>query len=517
MIKKILSTFILTLMMAAFVGNVTYAISITEETYVNNPSYLKAVISTEEAIEIKKSTIFDASQSFIPDPEIELTYEWDFGDGNKNEGKEVLHTYKEPGRYTVTLTMNDGSNISKTSQEVFAYRKLVILITDQTQARERIEDIRKFTEKEGVSIDIIESFGSSTEFISEEVLTSKIAEEANTIQKAEQIVIWTKENAGLNALSRYIQSNQRINLSQKTITILENDISSSISRIQKQFGLIDPKKIVIAKEAAIYPLLESLNDEMFTNTLEKGGYEFEVVNEKTGKLRPWNFMSSFVNILIDQGIPDNTIALLLLLPVIATVVAIMKQVVGITTFGIYTPSIITLSFLVIGMHAGLLTLLAAIIVATAARTVLKKVRMLFIPKMAIVITLVSLTLLLLLIASNYLGLFDAKFISIAIFPMLILSTLVEKFISVKSDKGLASAMVLMTETVLVAIVAYFIAGGEIDLGIFSFQFSYVKQIMITYPEVIIVLLIFNFLLGKWSGLRILERVRFREILRHVEE
>jgi hypothetical protein len=47
-------------------------------------------------------------------------------------------------------------------------------------------------------------------------------------------------------------------------------------------------------------------------------------------------MSYFVNVLINNGIPDNTIALLLLLPVIATVVAFMRQVIGITTFGIYT-------------------------------------------------------------------------------------------------------------------------------------------------------------------------------------
>ena len=75
--------------------------------------------------------------------------------------------------------------------------------------------------------------------------------------------------------------------------------------------------------------------------------------------------------------PDNTIALLLLLPVIATVVAFMRQVVGVTTFGIYTPSIITLSFLVIGMYAGLLTLLAAIAVGTLLKPILKKVRMFF--------------------------------------------------------------------------------------------------------------------------------------------
>ena len=83
-------------------------------------------------------------------------------------------------------------------------------------------------------------------------------------------------------------------------------------------------------------------------------------------------MSYFVNFLVNSGVPDNTIALLLLLPVIAAVVVIMKQIVGVTTFGVYTPSIITLSFLVIGIYAGLLTLLAAILIGALSRPLLKK-------------------------------------------------------------------------------------------------------------------------------------------------
>jgi hypothetical protein len=421
-------------------------------------TYLEAVINLDEAIEVKKSTIFDASQSFIPDIEKDMTYEWDFGDGNRNEGIEVLHAYKNPGRYTITLTVNDGINKSTTTKEVFLYRKLIVLISDQSSVKERIDLIKEFAEKKGVYIKLIESFGSSTEFISEEILTKKLTEESTDLQKANQFVIWTKENAGLNSLSRYIQSNQgkiAMDFSQKTITVLETSISSNINRIQRQFGVIQPKSIIVAKEAAIYPLIESQSEEEFISTLEKGGYEYEVITSKTGKLRPWNFMSYFVNLLINNGIPDNTIVLLLLLPVIATVVSFMKQVVGVTTFGIYTPSIITLSFLIIGIQAGLLTLAAAIIVGTLVRQALKKVRMLFVPKMAIVITIVSLTLFLILIASTYLGFFDTEFLSIAIFPMLILSTLVEKFVSVKTDEGLSSATALMLSTVLVAILAYF--------------------------------------------------------------
>ena len=49
---------------------------------------------------------FDGSASSDPDGD-EISYEWDFGDGEKGEGDRPLHTYAREGRYIVTLTVFD--------------------------------------------------------------------------------------------------------------------------------------------------------------------------------------------------------------------------------------------------------------------------------------------------------------------------------------------------------------------------------------------------------------------------
>ncbi len=51
---------------------------------------------------------FDGSKSFDADGD-NLTYTWDFGDGNTGEGAQVTHVYTTIGRFVVTLTVNDNS------------------------------------------------------------------------------------------------------------------------------------------------------------------------------------------------------------------------------------------------------------------------------------------------------------------------------------------------------------------------------------------------------------------------
>jgi len=59
---------------------------------------------------VGKEIRFDGGGSVDSDGEI-ANYTWDFGDGEKANGKIVNHNYKKAGKYTATLTIKDNANV----------------------------------------------------------------------------------------------------------------------------------------------------------------------------------------------------------------------------------------------------------------------------------------------------------------------------------------------------------------------------------------------------------------------
>ncbi len=74
--------------------------------FINDPPMARAGQDCKGAIE--ESLAFDAGRSSDKDGVI-AGYTWDFGDGARQEGKQVSHSYKKSGKYTVVLTVQDNS------------------------------------------------------------------------------------------------------------------------------------------------------------------------------------------------------------------------------------------------------------------------------------------------------------------------------------------------------------------------------------------------------------------------
>lgn len=220
--------------------------------------------------------------------------------------------------------------------------------------------------------------------------------------------------------------------------------------------------------------------------------------------------NSFVEFATSQGVPIDTVTLILMLPILVTMIAFFRQVIGIKAFGIYTPALMIFAFLAIrsdsnsywgGIKYGIGIFIMVIAIGTLTRIVMKHFRLLYLPRVAIVISIVALSTLVFLIIG---GMFKRTGLAgVSIFPILIMIMLVEKFVATQIEKGGKAAVILSLETLIISIAGYFIA-----------SWPKLIEYLQLYPWLVLIAIGINFAMGKWTGLRLLEYYRFKEVIKY---
>lgn len=416
-----------------------------------------------------------------------------------------------PDRAGVTIfrlvmeTTVDGRKYEITTEKtVTVYRRKIALIADMGVSSDKLALHAQAAAAAGVYLRVVQPEGAILD--NEQALTTAITERIDALAGAESIILWTEGLTGIQALSNALEPfpDRRAALANQTIIMISEGSLQRLARtVRGHFAVLAPDKILVTRKEAINPIIAAENVETAVNELGQRDIDLAVVDEATAGIRPWNLLSSLVNFMLMHGVSSQTVMLLLMLPLIATILAFLKQVVGMTTFGLYAPSIVALSFLALGWKVGLLFLLAIVATGYATRSLMRRWRLLYIPKVAIIITVVSITLLVLVALAAAMHITFARD---TIFVLLIMSTLAESFLTVKTGEGWWSAMIGIGETI-----------GASLLCVAIVQWSSLQSLILAYPELILITIVVNIALGRWTGLRLVEYVRFREVFRHLQE
>ena len=204
---------------------------------------------------------------------------------------------------------------------------------------------------------------------------------------------------------------------------------------------------------------------------------------------------------VEHGVSAETVSLLLLFPLTAALVAFSRQVLGLSGFGIFTPALVAMAFLVTGIPAGVILFLAIILAATISRYLISKVKLPYLPRMSILIWAVSLVVLILLLLSPALGL--DRLVRMGIFPVLLYVMLAESYIEAQITRTWQSAALMTGETIGIAIFASILMGLPL-----------VQEWVLINPEIsVLAILLLDWLIGKYKGLRVMEVWRFRKIIK----
>lgn len=194
---------------------------------------------------------------------------------------------------------------------------------------------------------------------------------------------------------------------------------------------------------------------------------------------------------------QRLVEFLLLLPLAALIVCIFRNVIGINSFGTFAPALVGLAFRNLAGLPGILVFVAIVLLGWGMRRVLDRYHLLQVPRCAFLLSLVVLVLITAIVAANYQNLPATKYISL--FPMVILTSMIERFWTLEVEDGTSSSFRTLLGTIVIACTI------SLFLGL-----NAVSRHMFRYPETLGLIMAAELLLGRYTGYRLTELYRFRD-------
>ncbi len=212
--------------------------------------------------------------------------------------------------------------------------------------------------------------------------------------------------------------------------------------------------------------------------------------------------------LIDQSAPGFDISLyslpiaeqsmfklIMLLPVGALMVVIMRILVGLKTSGTFMPVLIALAFLQTELIPGVVSFVLVVAVGLMIRSYLSSLNLLLVSRIATLVVVVIGIITLFSLLSYQFGLMGG--LTITFFPMIILAWTIERMSITWEEQGPREVVVAGGGSLLVAIIAFLMMDQQL-----------VRHLAFNFPELNLCVLAVILLLGRYTGYRLLELHRF---------
>ena len=203
------------------------------------------------------------------------------------------------------------------------------------------------------------------------------------------------------------------------------------------------------------------------------------------------------------SLPVNTQAvyrIMLLIPIGAFLLVIMRNIIGVKTFGTFMPVLIGLAFRETGLLWGILFFSVVVTLGLWVRFYLDHLKLLLVPRLSAVLITVIILMAGVSILTHNLGIHRG--LSIALFPLVILTMTIERMSIVWEERGANEAIISGLGSLLTAALAFLVMNIKL-----------IEHLIFVFPELLLILLAATLLLGRYSGYRLSDIYRFRALAR----
>jgi len=144
----------------------------------------------------------------------------------------------------------------------------------------------------------------------------------------------------------------------------------------------------------------------------------------------------------------------------------------------------------------------AVVVALGlvTRFYLERLKLLVVPRLAAVLIVVVLLIVALSILTHSLGIHRG--LSLALFPLVILTMTIERMSIVWEERGAAESLLSGLGSIFAAALAFVVMNNK-----------FLEHVFFVFPELLLVLLAATLLLGRYAGYRITDLYRFKALAR----
>ncbi|ROO37765.1 inactive transglutaminase family protein [Salinisphaera orenii] len=193
---------------------------------------------------------------------------------------------------------------------------------------------------------------------------------------------------------------------------------------------------------------------------------------------------------------QNVYKVLLTVPLGALVVVILRNFIGLRTFGTFMPVLIALAFRETELIWGSILFTIIVTLGLLVRFYLERLKLLLVPRLASMLTIVILIMAGVSVLAHRLGMEHG--LSIALFPMVILAMTIERMSIMWDESGPRDAIMSGLGSLAVAAVGFVVMTHPLA-----------EYLTFVFPELLLVVLALTLLAGRYTGYRLSELWRFR--------
>ena len=203
------------------------------------------------------------------------------------------------------------------------------------------------------------------------------------------------------------------------------------------------------------------------------------------------------------GLPlqtQQTYQIMIMIPIGVLVILILRNLGGLQTLGTFTPVLIALAFRETQLGFGIVLFTIITALGLSLRSYLEHLKLQMLPRLSVVLTFVVVLIAVISLFSHKLGL--ERGLSVALFPMVILTMTIERLSITWEERGGSHAFKVAVGTLFAATLAHLLMTIP-ELTYFIF----------TFPAVLLIMVGFMLAMGRYRGYRLTELFRFKAFLK----